>query len=77
MKYRVVLLKCACQMAFFKMCLADNLQDAADCGGLSEGLQCLKLDLSYIVKTFRHKNFMTKHFLFQYIFTVRSDRGTY
>jgi hypothetical protein len=21
-------------MAFFKMCLADNLQDALDCGGL-------------------------------------------
>jgi hypothetical protein len=28
------LIKCACRMAFFKMCLADNLQDAADCGGL-------------------------------------------
>ena len=22
-------------MAFFKMCLSDNLQDAADCGGLA------------------------------------------
>jgi hypothetical protein len=22
-------------MAFFKMCLADNLQDASDCGGLA------------------------------------------
>ena len=24
-------------MAFFKMCLADNLQDASDCGGLPPG----------------------------------------
>ena len=31
---RVVLLKCACRMSFFKMCLADNLQDATDYGGL-------------------------------------------
>ena len=25
-------------MAFFKMCLADNLQDASDCGGLHKGM---------------------------------------
>ena len=31
---RVVLLKCACRMAFFNMCLADNLKDATDFGGL-------------------------------------------
>ena len=34
-KICVVLLKCACRMAFFNMCLADNLKDATDCGGLN------------------------------------------
>ena len=49
-KICVVLLKCACRMAFINMCLADNLKDATDCGGLNT---CT------IVLT--HKNLLNAH----------------
>jgi hypothetical protein len=43
----VVLLKCAFRMAFFKMCLAENLQNATDCGGLFWGAIFLKVFFTY------------------------------
>ena len=33
-------------MAFFRMCLADNLQDAADCGGLPRWARLTRKSLS-------------------------------
>jgi hypothetical protein len=37
-------------MAFFKMCLADNLQDAADCGGLPITEFLLIFKLQYFMR---------------------------
>jgi hypothetical protein len=63
------LLKCACRMAFFKMCLADNLQDASDCGGLLMSTNCILADkdmscqLSYVI-------FYSKYCEFKHIYLV-------